>query len=325
MTIARRTLLTGIGGTIAGGSTARAQPPVPVVGLLGTGARDDRTKSFLQGLASRGFEEGRTLALVDRSAEGNFDRLPGLAAELVKLKVSAIFASGGPQPAQAAKAATTAIPIVFAYGGDPVADGLVASFNRPGRNVTGATFMGVSLTSKRMELLKHLLPQAVDVALMLNPKSTLTKPQIRDATAAAPALGLRLHVIDATGPEQIDAAFAEMDRRKIAAVLVGVDPSYGLVFRDRILALAARYRIPAVYDSRHYVEPGGLISYGTILADAWRQAGVYTGRILKGEKPQDLPVVQTDTYETVINLKTAKALGLEVPPGVLAIADDTIE
>jgi putative ABC transport system substrate-binding protein len=185
--------------------------------------------------------------------------------------------------------------------------------------------MGASFTSKRLQVLKQLLPRIVDVALMLNPKATLAEGQIRDARSAAPVLGQKVQVIDANGADEIDAAFAEMKRQKLEALLVGVDPSYGLVFRDRIVGLAARYKLPALYDSRDYVEKGGLISYGSVLTDTWRQAGLYVGRILKGEKPQDLPIVQPTRFETVINLKTARTLGLEVPAGLLAVADDTIE
>ncbi|HZP98318.1 MAG TPA: ABC transporter substrate-binding protein [Reyranella sp.] len=292
---------------------------------MSTGAVEALTNAFFKGLAAAGFQEGRNLVVVSRSAQGQFDRLPELAQELVNRRVEVIFASGGPVPARAAKGATTTIPIVFAYGGDPVGDGLVPSFNRPGGNVTGASFMGASFTSKRLQVLKQLLPKATDVTLMLNPKTTIAEGQIRDANAAAPVLGQKIQIIKAEGADAIDAAFAEMDRRKVQALLVGVDPTYGLVFRDRIVGLAAKYRIPAFYDSRDYVEAGGLISYGSVLTDTWRQAGLYVGRILKGEKPADLPVVQPTRFETVINLKTARALGLEVPPSLLSLADDTIE
>jgi len=325
MDMRRRPFIAGLGGAIAATGIARAEVNGPTVGLLMTGGIDSLTQAFFKGLGSMGFEEGRNLTVVRRSAAGQFDKLPALAQELASQKVDAIVAMGGPGPTRAAKAATTTIPIVFAYGGDPVGDGLVASFNRPGGNVTGASFMGASFTSKRLQVLKQLLPQAVDVALMLNPKASLAEGQIRDARNAAPVLGLKIQVINADGGEEIDAAFAGMARQKVPALLVGVDPSYGLVFRDRIVGLATRYKLPALYDSRDYVEKGGLISYGSVLTDTWRQAGLYVGRILKGEKPQDLPVVQPTRFETVINLKTAKTLGLDVPAGVLALADDTIE
>ena len=293
--------------------------------MLATGSVGFLDKAFFEGLADTGFVEGRNLTVVRRSAEGQFDRLPALARDLVKDKVAVIFASGGPLPVRAARSASTTIPIVFAYGSDPVADGLVESFSRPGGNVTGATFLGVSFAAKRLQILKQLRPQVTEVGLMVNPKATIAESQIRDAREAATVLGQTLHVFEADGGEEIDAAFAAMDREKIGVLLMGTDPSYGLVFRDRIVALAARYGIPTLYDSRDFVEHGGLVSYGSILTDTWRQAGVYVGRILKGEKPQDLPVVQPTRFETVINLKTAKALGLDVPASVLALADDTID
>jgi putative ABC transport system substrate-binding protein len=325
MRLRRRRFIAGIGGAIGATGIARAQGNGPTIGLLMTGGVDSLTQAFFKGLGAMGFEEGRNLTVVKRSAAGEFDKLPALAQDLVTQKVDAIVAMGGPVPTRAAKAATTTIPIVFAYGGDPVGDGLVASFSRPGGNVTGASFMGASFTSKRLQVLKQLLPEAVDVALMLNPKATLAEGQIRDARNAAPVLGQKIHVMDASGAEEIDAAFAEMERQKMRALLMGVDPSYGLVFRDRIIGLAARYKLPTLYDSRDYVEKGGLISYGSVLTDTWRQAGLYVGRILKGEKPQDLPVVQPTRFETVINLKTARTLGLEIPARLLALADDTIE
>jgi putative ABC transport system substrate-binding protein len=323
--VRRRPLIAGIAAAIADARIARAQASGPTIGMLSTGGVDSLTLAFFKGLTAMGFEEGRNLTVVRRSAAGQFDKLPALAQELVGQKVDAIAAIGGPGPTRAAKAATTTIPIVFAYGGDPVNDGLVASFNRPGGNVTGASFMGASFTSKRLQVLKQLIPQAADVVLMLNPKAALAESQIRDARDAAPILGQAVEVINADGAEEIDAAFAEMNRQKTPALLVGVDPSYGLVFRDRIIGLAAKYKLPALYDSRDYVEKGGLISYGSVLTETWRQAGLYVGRILKGEKPQDLPVVQPTRFETLINLKTAKALGLEVPAGLLALADDTID
>src|SRR6478735_6996263 len=271
MSLQRRPFLAGIGGTIAAAGIGRAEGNGPTIGLLMTGGIDSLTQAFFKGLASMGFAEGRNLTVVRRSAAGQFDKLPALAQDLVSQKVDASVAMGGPIPTRAAKAATTTIPIVFAYGGDPVGDGLVPSFNRPGGNVTGASFMGASFTSKRLQVLKQLLPQAVDVALMLNPKATLAEGQVRDARNAAPVLGQKIQVVNANGAEEIDAAFAGMNRQKVAALLVGVDPSYGLVFRDRIIGLAAQYKLPALYDSRDYVEKGGLISYGSVLTDTWRQ------------------------------------------------------
>jgi putative ABC transport system substrate-binding protein len=323
--VQRRAFIAGVAGAIAGADSVHAQVAGPTIGVLATGSVGVLDKAFFEGLAGTGFVEGRNLTVVRRSAEGQFDRLPALAQEIVNDKVAAIFTSGGPLPVRAARQATTTIPIVFAYGGDPVADGLVSSLSRPGGNVTGASFLGASFAPKRLEMLKRLLPQTKDIGLLVDPKSTIAEVQIRDAREAALALRQTLHVFEADGGEEIDAAFAAIDRQKIGALLMGTDPAYGLVFRDRILALADRYKIPTLYDSRDFVEHGGLISYGSILTDTWRQAGVYVGRILKGEKPQDLPVVQPTRFETVINLKTAKALGLDVPATVLALADDTID
>jgi putative ABC transport system substrate-binding protein len=321
----RRTFIAGLGGIATGGQAAFAQQAGRTIGILSTGDVESLTRAFFKGLSAMGFQEGRNLAVVRRSAAGQFDRLPAMAQELASQKVDAIVAIGGPGPTRAAKSATATIPIVFAYGGDPVADGLVASFNRPGGNVTGASFLGASFTSKRLQVLKQLLPRTADVALMLNPKAALAEGQVRDARNAAPALGQRVQVVYADGAGEIDAAFTELNRRKVPALLVGVDPSYALVFRDRIIELAARYGLPAVYDSRDYVEKGGLISYGSVLDDAWRQAGLYVGRILRGEKAQDLPIVGPTRFETLINLKTARTLGLDVPADLLALADETIE
>ena len=321
----RRTFLAAAGGTLAA-SAAGAQTAAPArIGLLATGNVTYMTTALFKGLSASGFVEGRNLTVVARNASGEIDKLPAMARELVEQKVDVIVAQGGPLPTRAAKGASDTIPIVFAYGGDPVADGLVASFNRPGGNVTGATFMGVAYTSKRLEILKQLVPKARTVALMLNPKSTLAEVQVRDARAAVPSLGLELQVISATDKAQIDEAFAGLTARKAQALLVGVDPSYGLVFRDHIVAEAARAGIPAMYDGRDYPDAGGLISYGSSQSDTWRQAGLYVGRILKGDKPADLPVMQPIKFEMVINLRAARAMGLEIPPNLLATADDTIE
>lgn len=236
-----------------------------------------------------------------------------------------IFATGSPVPARSAKAATSTIPIVFAYGGDPVADGLVASFNRPGGNVTGATFIGTALTTKRMGLVREILPQVSDVALLVNPKGTLAEFQINEAKAAARATGLTLHVVNAGSVDEFDEAFATMDRLKVGAFLISTDPLFGLDGRNLHIAKELRYGIPAICVGRPDAASGGLFSYGPDLSDAWRQVAVYVGRILKGEKPSELPVMQPTRFELVINLKTAKALGLTVPPSLLATADEVIE
>jgi putative ABC transport system substrate-binding protein len=295
----------------------------PTLGLLSSSEMADYAiKPFRAALAEGGFVEGRNLTVIYRSAEGQFDRLPALAEELAKSQVSVIFATGSPVPARSAKAATTTIPIVFAYGGDPVRDGLVASFNRPGGNVTGATFIGTALTSKRLGLLREILPQVSDVALLVNPKGTLAEAQIDEAKVAAQALGLVLHVVNAASESEFDEAFATMSRLKVGAFLPSVDPLFGLNGRGLHITIANRYGIPAICNSR--VE-GGLVSYGPDLSDTWRQAGVYVGRILKGEKPSDLPVVQPTKFDLVINLKAAKQLGIDIPPTLLVRADEVIE
>jgi putative ABC transport system substrate-binding protein len=301
------------------------QPAMQVIGLLtATNSNFDQLTSIRKGLEEGGYIEGRNLAIIHRSADGRFDRLPALAAELVNSRVAVILAQGSPVPAREAKTATSTIPIVFAYGGDPVSDNLVASFNRPGGNVTGVTFMGATLAAKRLELLRELNPQMTDVALLVNPTGTLADIQIKDVEAAAQILRLRLHIVNASNANEIDAAFAAISQLKANALLVSTDPTFGSS-SVQITALAARYRIPAVYTNREHSAVGGLMSYGANLSDTWRQAGVYVARILKGEKSADLPIMQPTKFETVINLKTAKALGLDIPSKLLFTADEVIE
>jgi putative ABC transport system substrate-binding protein len=265
----RRDFLSVLGSAAASWPlVARAQQPaMPTVGVLSATKLEDWAISAIRkGLDDAGYAEGRNLTIIYRSADGQFDRLGALAADLISSQVSVILATGSPVPARVAKAATTRIPIVFAYGGDPVADGLVASFNRPGGNVTGATFMGSALTAKRMELLREIAPQINDVALLVNPKGTLAEGQIKDAKAAAPILGLRLHVINGSSKIEIDEAFATMSRLKVDALLVSIDPLYGFLGTEPLVALASRYKIPAVYGPRTYVEVGGLMSYGAFMS-----------------------------------------------------------
>jgi putative ABC transport system substrate-binding protein len=296
-----------------------------VVGLLtATNLNFFQFKSVQKGFDEGGYAEGRNLAIIYRSADGEFDRLSMLAADLVDRKVSVILAIGGPVPARAAKVATGKIPIVFAYGGDPVSDGLVASLNRPGGNVTGITFIGTALTSKKLELLREIAPEVTDYGLLVNPAGTLADTQVKDMKEAVQKLGLRLHVANVSSQGEIDAAFAAISQRKVGALVVGTDPIFASS-RGQLIALTARYKIPAIYNIREYAEIGGLMSYGGSLTDAWRQAAVYVSRILKGEKPADLPVIQPTKFELTINLKTAKALGLNVPPQLLARADNVIE
>jgi putative ABC transport system substrate-binding protein len=307
-------------------TTQAQQKAHATVGLLTTVSFDDRILAAARkGLAERGYVEGRNLTLTIRSAEGKLDRLPALAAELVAARVSVIMGLGGPVPARSAKALTSTIPIVFAYGGEPVIDGLVASFNRPGANVTGATFIGTSLIAKRLQLLRELVPHMAEVALLVNRKSTLAEPQIKDAEAGARAMGVGLHVIEAGTASEIDAAFETMTKAKIDALVVTTDPTFGLVHTKQIIALEMRYRIPAVHPTRDEAVVDALMSYGASFDEAVHQAGVYAGRILDGEKPADLPVVQPTTFELVVNLKTARALGLTVPQSLLAVADEVLE
>ena len=298
----------------------------PMLGLLSSSEMADwAIKPFRAGLEQGGFVEGRNLTVIYRSAEGQFDRLPALAEELVNSQVSVIFATGSPVPARSAKAATLTIPIVFAYGGDPVRDSLVASFNRPGGNVTGATFIGTELTSKRMGLLREILPQFSNIALLVNPKGTLAEAQIDEAKVAAQSLGLVLHIVNATSENEFDEAFATMSRLNVGAFLPSTDPLFGLNGRGLHITMAYRYGIPAICNGRVDAVLGGLVSYGPDLSDTWRQAGVYVGRILKGEKPSDLPVVQPTKFDLVINLKVAKQLGIDILATLLVRADEVIE
>jgi putative tryptophan/tyrosine transport system substrate-binding protein len=321
----RREFIALIGMSAAWPAAAQAQRQ-PTLGLLSSSELADwAIKSFRAGLEEGGYVDGRNLTVIYRSAENQFDRLPALAMELVTSQVSVIFATGSPVPARAAKAATSTIPIVFAYGGDPISDGLVDSFNRPGGNVTGATFIGTALMAKRMELLREILPQVSNVALLVNPKGTLADAQIRQAEAAAQALGLALHVVNAISESEFDEAFATMSRLKVGAFLVSTDPLFGFNGRGLHITMGLRYGIPAICIGRSDVAAGGLFSYGANLPDTWRQAGVYVGRILKGEKPSELPVVQPTKFELLINLKTAKQLGIDIPPTLLARADEVIE
>jgi putative ABC transport system substrate-binding protein len=299
---------------------------LPVVGLLTISLDGGVMAALRRGLERGGFVEGRNVAIVVRSADGEFERFPQLAAELVERQVSVILTWGSSVPAQAAKAATNKIPIVFSYGGDPVADGLVPNFNRPGGNVTGVTVSGSALLAKRLELARSIVPGLTDVALLINSKTgSLAQGQTAAAQAAAPQLGLTVHIVDATGEEEIDRAFATLKRPKIGALILSTDPLFAFSRRHQIVALAARYRLPTIFGLRTGPDAGGLISYGTMAEDAWEQAGGYVARILKGEKAADLPIIQGTRFETVVNLKTAKALGLEIPPSVLAAASEVIE
>jgi putative ABC transport system substrate-binding protein len=325
--VRRRDFITLLGGTAALPLAARAQVgSLPSIGFISTRTSGDSAAvvaAFHQGLNEAGYSDRRNVTIEYRWAEGQYDRLPALAADLVRSKVSVIVSAGGDPAAQAAKAATATIPIVFVTGTDPVKAGLVGSFNRPSGNLTGVHAFLVGLGAKRLGLLHDLLPKAVQIAVLANP-NLIASSELRDVQAAAGSLGLKLHVLRAGTESEIDNAFATMMRERVDAVLVTADPFF-TSRRDQIVALAARYAIPAIYELREYAAAGGLMSYGTSLTDGYRQVGVYTGKILKGAKPGDLPVLQPTKLDLVINLKTANTLGLAIPPGVLAIADEVIE
>jgi putative ABC transport system substrate-binding protein len=325
----RREFITLIGGAAAWPLAARAQQPVmPVIGLLGATSPDaiaDLLRAFRQGLKDTGHLEGENVAIEYRWAENQIDRLPALVAELVRRRVAVIATIGGPPPAFAAKAATTTIPIVFLVGEDPARLGLVASLARPGGNLTGVNFFNTELAAKRLELLRELLPPAKRVAVLVNPaEATNTASVVRDAEGAARAMGLQIEVLNASTSREIDAAFATIVRERPDALFVGPGPFF-TARRVQIALLAAIHRLPAIYPGRQYVEAGALMSYGASLADSCREVGAYAGRILKGAKPADLPVVQSSKFELVINHQTARSLGLTVLPKLLAIADEVIE
>jgi putative tryptophan/tyrosine transport system substrate-binding protein len=325
----RRDFITLLGGAAAAWPlAARAQQAVmPVVGFLHLASAEPNANfvvGFRQGLRDAGFIDGQNVAIDFRWAEGRYDRLPALAADLVRRQVSVIFAAGGSAPAQAAKAATDKIPIVFSTGGDPVAGGLVASLNQPGGNITGVSLMFSDLVAKRLGLLHELVPNAVLMGALVNPAYADVDLQRKQLQEAARTLMLEVQIESARTEHEISAAFEAIVQRGGSAVLVANDP-FLAAQRDHIVALAARYVIPVMHEQREYPLAGGLMSYGASLADALRQGGIYVGRILKGQKPADLPVVQSSKFDFVINLRTAQALGLKIPPGILAIADEVIE
>jgi putative tryptophan/tyrosine transport system substrate-binding protein len=325
----RREFITLLGGAAAVASVlaARAQQPgMPVVGFLHYGSPETYAhiiSAFRQGLRDSGFVEGQNVAIAYRWANGQYDRLPALAADLVQHQVVAIAAAGF-VGAQAAKAATATIPVIFASGVDPVASGVVASLSRPGGNVTGVSLISLELAAKRLELLRELMPQARVIALLINPDNPSTGTELTDAEAAARTLGLQIRKVTASNERDLDAAFATMQAPRVDALIVSQD-GYFIHRRDQIIALAARHAVPAVYSWREYPAAGGLMSYAPSLAEGYRQVGIYIGKTLKGAKPADLPVEQPTKFELVINLKTAKALGLEVPWFVQQRADEVIE
>ena len=325
--VKRREFITLLGGAAAAWPLAgRAQQPaIPVIGFLDAASaaeRTDYTAAFRQGLAEAGYVDGQNMAIEYRWAEGRYDRLPELAADLVRHRVSVIATPGTTAAAIAAKAATATIPIVFGVGGDPVQLGLVASLNRPGSNATGVNFFSTDLVAKRMELLRELAPGAKRVALLINPTDRSNESTLRDVETAA--IGQQVLAFEAATGREIDAAFASLVREKVDALFVA-GGAFFAARRVQLAVLAARYAVPATYSQRLFVEAGGLMSYGTPLADTFRQVGSYTARILKGAKPADLPVMQPTKSELVINLNSARALRFEVPPTLLARADEVIE
>jgi putative ABC transport system substrate-binding protein len=328
----RRKFITVLGGVAAAALSwplsLRAQQPVtPVIGFLNgeTPTEFERlVTAFRSGLESMGYAEGRNVAIDFRWADGQYDRLAGFAAELVRKPVAVIVAADN-MSALAARKASATIPIVFATRGEPVSLALLPSLNRPGGNVTGVSFFPSALGSKRLGLLRDMVPRVPLVGVLLDPKAPSFAGQRREAQEAARALGLKVVMLSAASEREIDAAFASMVQRQVRALLVTPSPYFSWSQREQILALAARHRIPAMYPLRDWVADGGLMSYGTILADTYRQVGVYAGKILKGAKPGDLPIDQSSRFELVVNRKTAQALGVEVPPRLIALADEMID
>jgi putative tryptophan/tyrosine transport system substrate-binding protein len=324
----RRDFLSLVGSTAAAWPlAAHAQAAMPLVGFLsGRSLVSDAhlVEAFRQGLNEAGYAEGQNVAIEFRWAEGQFDRLPALAADLASRQLSVIFAGGLDVRIRAVKAAIAAIPVVFATGGDPVELGLVASLNRPGGNATAVTVISAALWPKRLELLRELVPAATLIALLVNPNNPTADVIAKDVRAAGDALGLRTDVLNARNEREIDGAFATLVQQRAGALLVSSDALFN-GRREKLIALAARHATPAIYDRRDFPADGGLVSYGASAVDQYRQSGRYAGRVLKGAKPADLPVLQPTKFELVINLKTAKTLGLDLPAKLLALADEVIE
>jgi putative tryptophan/tyrosine transport system substrate-binding protein len=325
----RREFITLLGGAATWPLAARAQqPPMPLIGYLGVSSFEKSAgrslHAFKRGLAESGYVEDRNVTIEYRWADDEYDRLPALAVELVQRGVEVLVAAGSPA-ALPAKAATTVIPIVFMIGSDPVELGLVAGLNRPGGNLTGVAYLNVEVAPKRLELLHELIPTAKSIALLVNPANpVVADAQAKELQAAISTLGLNLMLVKASNPLEMEDAFATLVRERVEALQIGVDPLFGNHV-DQLVALAARHKVPTIYPWREFTAAGGLMNYGSSIPDAYRQVGVYTGQILKGAKPADLPVQRPTKLQFVLNLKTAKALGLEIPPTLLARADEVIE
>jgi putative ABC transport system substrate-binding protein len=324
----RREFITLLGGAAAWPITARAQQAgMPVVGFLSSLSASYialRAPAFRQGLKETGYIEGQNVVIEYRLAEGQYDRLPKLAADLVLRRVNVIFAAGSSDPAKAAKAATATIPIVFLSAADPIKAGIVTSLNRPGGNVTGVSLLGSALEAKRLGLLNEIVPKATSIGVLVNPKFPDVDLQLHELQEAAGVIKRSINIVRASTEAEIDTAFATIAQQGADALLV-VQDAFLATRAEQLVALAARHKLPAIYFQRNFADIGGLVSYGTDFADEYRQAGVYVGKILKGAKPADLPVEQPTKFELVINLKTAKALGLTVPPQIVARADEVIE
>ena len=324
--IGRRKFLATLGGAAAAWPARAQQAAMPVIGFLGAGAREplrQQIAAFFEGLKESGYVEGQNVTVKYRFAEGRFDQFPALASDLVRSGVAVLFVASN-AGALAARQATTTVPIIFSVGEDPIASGLVPSLSRPGGNLTGVYQLTNGLEAKRLGLLHEMAPKATIIGLLVNPTYSGAEDQLHEVQEAVASLGVQLVIVRANVESDFDVAFSTLIQQRATALLVGASPFFN-IRRQQLVVLAARYSLPAIYEWRDFAAAGGLMSYGTSLADAYREAGVYAGRILKGAKPADLPVVQSTKFEFVINLPTARALGIEIPPTLLARADEAIE